>query len=202
MSDNVIQQQISLLDFKAVKTSFELVEEDEDNITEPEFNFNLNNILFSADPKLFAKSFVVNLTVILENTNHILKLNVEFHTIFRCLVDIDDSFLESDFVKISAPAIGFPGRRSCLRCAPWRWPVCSVFAHQQAVVPLIGGTAREPPSIVLREAAGCRYCCAPVPHRHRVARRFRGIRSPSAHSRCVLPTQRRREADAGPWASG
>ncbi len=112
MSDNVIQQQISLLDFKAVKTSFELVEEDEDNITEPEFNFNLNNILFSADPKLFAKSFVVNLTVILENTNHILKLNVEFHTIFRCLVDIDDSFLESDFVKISAPAIGFPYLRA------------------------------------------------------------------------------------------
>jgi len=106
MTDNVIQSQIRLITFKAVRLEFACVNE----ILEPKFNLGLDDLVFPDNPKLFAKVFNIDLVVGLQTES--ISYKIGYHAVFECSMAITSDFLNSDFAKISAPAIGFPYVRS------------------------------------------------------------------------------------------
>ena len=112
---SVIQNQISLVGFRAVKLIFECNQKEEQATAykpnkKPKFDLTLDDLLYSNNDKGFAKIFKIRLRVELEYD--IVNFDIEYHAIFESVNPINEEFLNSDFVKISAPAIGFPFLRS------------------------------------------------------------------------------------------
>lgn len=110
MKEDSIQNQIRLVAFKAANVRFTTTDRDPNKQEEPKFDLKLSDILVEEQPNLFAKVFHITTIIFLEH--EVLELNVEFHTLFECSGNISSAFLETDFAKISAPAIGFPFVRS------------------------------------------------------------------------------------------
>lgn len=113
MNENVIQNQISLVGFKAVKIDFSCIENSSiPEETNPGFDLKLSNELILDSPNHFVKVFQVNIFTRNGESSEFIELNIDFQAIFRCGQKVDEEFLKSDFVKISAPAIGFPFLRA------------------------------------------------------------------------------------------
>jgi preprotein translocase subunit SecB len=112
MKDSVVQSKIKLSAFKAVKVEFECKPISENVDLEEKFDLELQDAYLKASPKHFIKVFLINFTTQIANGEEFVRFHVEFHTIFECSDVINDDFINSDFVKISAPAIGFPFVRS------------------------------------------------------------------------------------------
>lgn len=112
MSSEFIQHSITLIDFKATRVQFTVINNPNAEAKEPKFSLDLNDIRIENAPSIFAKVFIVSVYYYDELANYTLKLDVEFHTYFECSSPVDEAFLASDFVKISAPAIGFPFLRA------------------------------------------------------------------------------------------
>lgn len=104
MTEKIIQNQIRLVTFKAVKVEISC-----EPLTnqKAKFDLKLANITFSDNPKWFAKAFTASL-IALSPGSEVVICNIEFHAVFECSNIIDQTFLDSEFAKISAPAIGFP----------------------------------------------------------------------------------------------
>jgi preprotein translocase subunit SecB len=127
MKDSVIQSQITLIAFKSVNFTYSVNNDANAKGFKPEFELSLGNLLINDSPNRFAKVFSVALAIPNPNFNEIININTEFHAVFQCAEKIDDVFLESDFAKISAPAIGFPYLRSFI----------SNFSIQAGIAPII-----------------------------------------------------------------
>jgi len=112
MKDNVIQNQISLIAFKAVDVKFTVAPSSSDSQTAPIFDLKLSDLLINDNPNVFAKVFLLNLVINNISIKEIINFQVEFHTVFQCSENITQDFLNSEFSKISAPAIGFPYLRA------------------------------------------------------------------------------------------
>jgi preprotein translocase subunit SecB len=112
MKENVIQHQISLVAFKAVDVKFSVSSSLTDSQTDPIFDLKLSDLLINDNPNVFAKVFQLNLVINNISLKEIINFNVEFHTVFQCSENINEEFLNSEFSKISAPAIGFPYLRA------------------------------------------------------------------------------------------
>ncbi len=106
-SYNSPQNQISLIAFKADKLHFEVKDiSEEDNSTLHNFELNLESDTLTDN----TFGIVYHVLVVFYSSDDNVKLEVEldYVAIFECSTKIDKEFLESSFVKISAPAIGFP----------------------------------------------------------------------------------------------
>lgn len=128
MNEDAIQGQIKLIGFRAASFNFKTTANPEKK--EPKnrkFNLDLENLLFQDSPKHFGKAFKVDLTFDSIEHDEIYDISVEYHVIFESSDNVNDQFLESDFSKISAPAIGFPYLRSFI----------STFSIQAGVPPII-----------------------------------------------------------------
>jgi len=112
MKEDIIQNQITLIAFKAVKVEFLCSLSPKDKTPQNTFDIRLNNLRFEDAPNLFAKVFFIDLVQPTSHKDETMSIKIEFHTVFQCSDKIDESFMESDFVKISAPAIGFPYLRA------------------------------------------------------------------------------------------
>lgn len=110
MTEKVIQSQIKLVTFKAVKVEINCVRIANEK---PSFDLKLGNLMFNDNPRWFAKVFHINLIAPSPGAE-VVKCNIIFHTVFECSAIIDQNFLKSEFAKISAPAIGFPYVRAFL----------------------------------------------------------------------------------------
>lgn len=110
MNPNIIQSQITLIGFKAIKLEFSC--DEANSKLEPFFNLRLSDLLIEDNPNCFSKVFNIDLVVQNTSNNETVKITVEYHSTFQCSEKIDSAFLDSDFVKISAPAIGFPYLRA------------------------------------------------------------------------------------------
>jgi preprotein translocase subunit SecB len=118
MTENIIQNQIRLTAFKAIRVNFSCAQKNAPAIkdegpfivTTSHFNLDLENLVFTDNPNGFIKVFKVQIQVNLEYD--VVDFDVEFHTVFECDKPVDDKFLNSDFARISAPAIGFPFLRA------------------------------------------------------------------------------------------
>lgn len=128
MNENVIQSQIRLVAFKATKVEL-TCNDDLDNSKDyqAKFDLQLANELISDSPTHFAKVFTVNISMQNGQSPEIITIKVVFNTVFQCNQNIDEAFLNSDFAKISAPAIGFPFLRAFV----------SNITIQAGVVPVI-----------------------------------------------------------------
>ncbi len=113
MKDGIIQSQITLIAFKAVSFHYTntVIKENAKDI-KPEFELRLGNLLINDSPNRFAKVFYVDVKIPNQRFNEIINIKTEYHTVFESIHQIDNDFLESDFAKISAPAIGFPYLRA------------------------------------------------------------------------------------------
>lgn len=112
MNEDVIQTQIKLIAFKAVRCDFRCeLNLSKENSIQQKFDLQLSNLVFNDSPNHFAKVFKVELTIPSPDNSEFYFLNTEYHTLFEC-AEVNETFLESDFAKISAPAIGFPYLRS------------------------------------------------------------------------------------------
>ncbi len=101
---------IQLVSFKAIDVTLKI----ESGIDkENQFDLDLKNLTFEKEAHLFDKIFIIDIVQSLggESTD-IVKIHVQYHTVFKSSEAITNDFLKSDFVKISAPAIGFPYVRS------------------------------------------------------------------------------------------
>lgn len=128
MTEDIIQNQIKLIGFRAANFNFKTtVNPGKKELKDKKFNLDLENLLFGDSPKHFGKVFKVDLTFDSIGHNEIYDINVEYHVVFECLDDVNEQFLESDFSKISAPAIGFPYLRSFI----------STFSIQAGIPPII-----------------------------------------------------------------
>lgn len=105
MTENIIQHQIRLVTFKAVKVELTCRKIDTD--FRPSFDLKLGDLMFPETPKLFAKVFTIKMETPSLGTE-VVHCTVIYHTVFECSSPIDDKFLKSEFGRISAPAIGFP----------------------------------------------------------------------------------------------
>lgn len=111
MNEGIIQNQIRLVAFKAAKVTFSIHPRDSSKGQgDPKFDLKLSDILIEESPNMFAKVFFITTEIPFEHES--LEIYIEFHTVFECSNKIDSAFLQSDFAKISAPAIGFPFVRS------------------------------------------------------------------------------------------
>ena len=128
MSDSFIQNQIKLHEFKAVHVTFDCVKiEGESDLQNLKFNLNLSDLTFHDDPKKYIKSFQLDISAKSNVKEEIVHIKVEFHTIFECSEVITQEFLNSDFSKVSAPAIGFPYLRAFI----------TTLTSQAGITPLI-----------------------------------------------------------------
>jgi len=116
MNENIIQNQITLVAFKTVKVEYSCtnIEDPSDTSikTDTIFELQLSDLLINNSPNHFAKVFKVVLKTKNTTFPETININVEFHTVFQCSEKINEEFLNSDFSKISAPAIGFPYLRA------------------------------------------------------------------------------------------
>jgi preprotein translocase subunit SecB len=112
MKNSVIQSNISLIAFKAINLNYSAESNEENKSKETEFELRLGNLLIDDSPNRFAKVFYITLNIPNPHFNEIIKIKTEFHAVFQSSQKIDNSVLESDFAKISAPAIGFPYLRA------------------------------------------------------------------------------------------
>jgi preprotein translocase subunit SecB len=103
--ENIIQHQIRLVTFKAVKVELTCGKLPPD--FKPSFDLKLSDLMLPDSPHLFAKVFNIAMQTPSFGTE-IIHCNVEYHTVFECNSPVDDKFLKSEFGRISAPAIGFP----------------------------------------------------------------------------------------------
>ena len=128
MNEEIIQNQIKLIGFKAANFNFK-TEANPEKKESPnkKFNLNLDDLLFKESPNHFAKAFIVDLTFDSLEHDEIYDLSVEYHVLFECSANVNEEFLNSDFAKISAPAIGFPYLRAFI----------STFSLQAGVPPII-----------------------------------------------------------------
>lgn len=108
MTESVIQTQIKLVGFKAVKVEVNCLSQKTNDNFKPKFDLNLGDLQFEDSPNWFAKVFYVQLDAPSEGTDEFVHYDVEFHAVFECSQPVDGNFLSSEFAKISAPAIGFP----------------------------------------------------------------------------------------------
>lgn len=108
MTENIIQNQIRLLAFKAVHVEFSCKDKPSQEESEPKFELKLGDLIFQDNPNLFAKVFSITLVAPSGLQKEVVRYIVEYHTVFECSNSVDENFLKSEFAKISAPAIGFP----------------------------------------------------------------------------------------------
>lgn len=109
MNEGIVQHQIKLLGFRATRFSFKTeANPDKKAALNKNFNINLDNVMFKDNPNYFTKVFLIDIVYENDERDEIYDLSVEYHTIFECDKVVTAEFLESDFAKISAPAIGFP----------------------------------------------------------------------------------------------
>ena len=128
MTEDIIQNQIKLIGFRAANFSFKTkANPTKEEPKDKKFNLDLENLLFSDSPKHFGKAFKVDLSFDSIEHDEIYDITVEYHVLFECADNVNDQFLESDFSKISAPAIGFPYLRSFI----------STFSIQAGIPPII-----------------------------------------------------------------
>lgn len=128
MSDSYIQNQIKLHEFKAVHVTFDCVKIDsESEHKNLKFNLNLSDLTFPDDPKKYIKSFQLDISARSNVKEEIVHIKVEFHTVFECSEAITQEFLNSEFSKVSAPAIGFPYLRAFI----------TTLTSQAGIAPLI-----------------------------------------------------------------
>jgi preprotein translocase subunit SecB len=104
----VVQEEIKLIAFKAVTVHFTTIAQPTEEQSKQEFQFRLSDLKVSDKPRWFVKVFSIRLNIPSGFGPEIVICEVEYHTVFERNIDIDDSFLSSDFARISAPAIGFP----------------------------------------------------------------------------------------------
>lgn len=113
MNEDAIQHQIKLIGFKIASFTFKAIPNpDKNDSPNKKFNLDLDNLLFQDSPNHFIKVFKVDLNFEGPNKEEIFDLVAEYHAVFECSMNITDEFLNSDFAKISAPAIGFPYLRA------------------------------------------------------------------------------------------
>ena len=112
MEQPVIQKQIKLIAFKAFNVSLRTIVSPSPEECIPKFDLKLADLRFEDNLKCFVKIFHIDLVSPnineLENYREVNIYKIEYHTVFEADGEIDDEFLDSDFAKISAPAIGFP----------------------------------------------------------------------------------------------
>jgi preprotein translocase subunit SecB len=108
MNESVIQTQIRLIAFKAVNVEFSCKANTNNVELEQQFNLQLQDFVFNDSPTHFAKVFLIDLVTASGDNSETIHFTVEYHTVFECSSSIDTKFLETEFAKISAPAIGFP----------------------------------------------------------------------------------------------
>ncbi len=128
MNEDVIQNQIKLVGFKASNFSFKAIP-NPNKKTSPDkkFHLDLENLLITENPNWFIKVFKVELNFDAPENNEIFDLSIEYHALFECSTSVTEEFLNSDFAKISAPAIGFPYLRAFI----------STFSVQGGLPPII-----------------------------------------------------------------
>lgn len=128
MNEDIIQHQIKLIGFKVANFNFKAIPNpDKKDASSKKFNLDLGNLLFQDNPNHFIKVFKVDLNFEGPENDEIFDMSVEYHALFECSMNITEEFLNSDFVKISAPAIGFPYLRSFI----------STFSVQGGLPPII-----------------------------------------------------------------
>lgn len=128
MNEDIIQNQIKLIGFRAANFNFKTeINPEKKESPNKNFNLDLDNLLYKDNPNHFAKAFKVDLTFDSEEHDEIYVLTVEYHVVFECSTNVNEGFLESDFAKISAPAIGFPYLRAFI----------STFSIQAGIPPII-----------------------------------------------------------------
>lgn len=128
MNEDVIQNQIKLIGFKVANFNFKSFPNPEKkDSSNKKFNLDLDNLLFQDSPNHFVKVFKVELNFESPDKDEIYDMSVEYHALFECGMNITEDFLNGDFVKISAPAIGFPYVRSFI----------STFSVQGGIPPII-----------------------------------------------------------------
>lgn len=104
MKDDHIQKKIRLVSFKV--TDFHLEVSAPKEQPEPSFDLKLRDLRFHDSPNWFAKVFDVRLDI--NFPFEVVKMKIEYQTVFDISEPVDDKFLKSPFAQISAPAIGFP----------------------------------------------------------------------------------------------
>lgn len=128
MNEDVIQNQIKLVGFKVAAFKFNAFPNpDKKDSPDKKFNLDLDDVLFKDSPNHFVKSFKVALNFESPDKAEIYDLSIEYHAVFECAISITEDFLNSDFVKISAPAIGFPYLRAFI----------STFSVQGGLPPIV-----------------------------------------------------------------
>lgn len=128
MNEDIIQHQIKLIGFKVANFNFKaILNTEKSRSSSKKFNLDLDNLLFQDSPNHFVKVFKVDLNFEGPDNQEIFDMSVEYHAVFECSMSITEEFLKSDFVKISAPAIGFPYLRSFI----------STFSIQGGIPPVI-----------------------------------------------------------------
>lgn len=128
MNEDIIQHQIKLVGFKVADFNFKTTPNPgKGDSPSKKFNLDLDNLLFQDSPNHFIKIFKVALNFEAPEKDEIYDMSVEYHALFECSMNITEEFLNSDFVKISAPAIGFPYLRSFI----------STFSVQGGLPPII-----------------------------------------------------------------
>jgi preprotein translocase subunit SecB len=98
-----------LLDFQVVKVDLEATS------FEKKSTKTLQATSFSVDcmwPKELGDKFGILYDITLKNKNNEFNLVIRATAHFECDAVIDDQFMQSDFVRINAPAIGFPYLRA------------------------------------------------------------------------------------------
>lgn len=113
LSSSIIQTQIKLIALKAARFSVvteELPNTDTDLSAPLDFKLSMRDLRIDNKPNCFVKVFEVKLEGRI--ASEYVKIELEYHSVFECDRNIDDQFLNSDFARISAPAIGFPFVRS------------------------------------------------------------------------------------------
>ena len=110
MNEDNIQSQIKLVAFKAVHAEFNVTAKSSDKFDKPKFELQLSDLLSPTSPNNLTKVFNINLLI--DIGEELIEIKVVYHTVFQCSTLINEDFLQTDFAKISAPAIGFPYVRS------------------------------------------------------------------------------------------
>ena len=108
MNKDVIQSKIRLVALRAVSVNFSLIPKEREHEEVNDFQIGLKDIRFAATPHLFAKLFKIDIASSSNEETEIIKISLEYQALFESGDVIDDEFMNSDFVKVSASAIGFP----------------------------------------------------------------------------------------------
>lgn len=111
-TQDAIQHKIRLDVFKAVSAELKCIDEPPDGNFKDEFNLELKNILFADSDNHFGKAFILDVAIHNPDQKEVVYVKTEFHTIFECDEDVNEEFLSSQFVRVAAPAIGFPYLRA------------------------------------------------------------------------------------------